>query len=81
MAVAIWSGPETAEDKEVRRTTRTTILGSEDGSVVRALGSSSKGRGFESGQERRDNKFLQGQLSVLNLTSVSVTPPCYRSCT
>ena len=56
MAVAVWSGPEIVEDKEVRRTTRTTILGSEDGSVVRALYSSSKGRGFESGQERWDKK-------------------------
>ena len=38
----------------------------------------SKGRGFESRQERRDNFLLQGQLSVLTFISVSVPPPCYR---
>ena len=34
--------------------------------------------GFESPQERRENYFLQGQLSVLILISVSVPPSCYR---
>ena len=46
-----------------------------DSSVVcRAPDSKSKGRGFESRQERRENFFLQGQLSVLTLISVSVSP-------
>ena len=48
--------------------------------VVRAPDSWSKGRGFESLQEQREN-VLQGQLSVLTLISVSVPPPCYRSST
>ena len=48
-------------------------------SVVRALDSLLKGRGFESLQERRENFLLQGRLSVLTLISVSVPPPCYRS--
>ena len=47
-----------------------------DSSVVRALDSWSKGRGFESLLERRGKVFLQGQLSVLTLISVSVPPPC-----
>ena len=50
-----------------------------DSSVVRALDSWSKGRRFESLQERQENFLLQGQLSVLTLISVSVPPPCYRS--
>ena len=50
-----------------------------DSSVVRAPDSGSKGRGFESRQERRENFLLRGQLSVLTLISVSVPPPCYRS--
>ena len=50
-----------------------------DSSVVRAPDSWSKGRGFESLQERRENFLLQGQLSVLTLISVSAPPPCYRS--
>ena len=49
--------------------------------VVRAPDSWSKGRGFESLQEQRENVLLQGQLSVLTLISVSVPPPCYRSST
>ena len=52
-----------------------------DSSVVRAPDSRSKGRGFESLLERRENFLLQGQLSVLTLISVSVPPPCYRSST
>ena len=52
-----------------------------DSSVVRAPGSWLKGRGFESLQERREDFLLQGQLSVLTLTSVSVLPLCYRSST
>ena len=56
-------------------------LGSGDGSVVRASDSSSKGLGFESRQERRENFLLQGHLSVLTVISVSVPPPCYRSST
>ena len=50
-----------------------------DSSTVRAPDSWSKGRGFESWQERLENFLLQGQLAVLTLTSVSVPPPCYRS--
>ena len=41
--------------------------GGGDSSVVRATDSWSKGRGFESLQERRENFLLQGQLSVLTL--------------
>ena len=52
-----------------------------DSSVVRAPDSWSKGRGFESLLERRDNFLLQGRLSVLTLISVSVPPPCYHSST
>ena len=55
--------------------------GSGDSSVVRAPDSWSKGRGFESLLERRENFLLRGQLSVLTLISVSVPPPCYRSST
>ena len=51
------------------------IMGSEDSSVVRASDSWSKGRGFESRQERRENFLLRGRLSVLTLTSVSVPHP------
>ena len=43
--------------------------------------SRSKGLGFDSQQNRRENFLLFGQLLVLNLLSVSVPPPCYRSCT
>ena len=60
---------------------RSRILGSGDGSVVRAPDSWLKGRGFESLLERRENFLLQGQLSVLTLISVSVPPPCYCSST
>ena len=42
--------------------------------MVRALDSWSKGRGFESLQEWRENFLLQGRLSVLTLISVSVPP-------
>ena len=49
-------------------------MGSGDSSVVRAPNSWSKGRGFESLLERRENFLLQGQLSVLTLISVSVHP-------
>ena len=59
----------------------TTSVGSGDSSVVRAPDSWSKGRGFESRQERRENFLLRGQLSVLALISVSVPPLCYRSST
>ena len=52
-----------------------------DSSVVRALDSLLEGRGFESLLERRENFFLQGQLSVLTLITVSVPLPCYRSST
>ncbi len=55
--------------------------GSGDSSVVRAPGSWSEGRGFESRQERREFFLLKGQLSVLTFISVSVPPPCYRSST
>ena len=44
-------------------------VGSGDSSVVRAPDSGSKGRGFESLLERRENFLLQGQLSVLTLVS------------
>ena len=47
-------------------------------SVVRAPDSWSKGRGFESLQEWRENFLLQGQLSVLTVISVSVPPPVAR---
>ena len=50
-------------------------------SVVRAPASGSKGRGFKSLQERREDFLVQGQLSVLTPISVSVPPPCYRSST
>ena len=50
-------------------------------SVVRVSDSWSKGPGFESWQERWKNFFLQGQLSLLTLISVSVPPLCYRSST
>ena len=50
-----------------------------DSSVVRAPDSRSKGRGFESLLERRENFLLHGQLSVLTLFSVSLPPPCYCS--
>ena len=43
-------------------------------SVVRAPDSWSKGRGFESRQERRENLLLQGQLSVLTLILISFHP-------
>ena len=43
------------------------IAGSGDSSVVRAPGSWSKGCGFKSLLERRENFLLQGQLSVLTL--------------
>ena len=55
--------------------------GSGDNSVVRAPDSWSKGRGFESLQERRDNFLLHGHLSVLTHILVSVPPPCYNSST
>ena len=55
--------------------------GSGNSSVVRALDSCLKGRGFESLLERRENFLLQCQLSGLTLISVSVPPPCYRSST
>ena len=57
------------------------VMGIGDSSVVRAPDSWSKGRGFESLQERRENFLLQGQLFVLIPISVSVPPPCYRSST
>ena len=50
-----------------------------DSSVVRAPDSWTKGRGFESPQERRETFLLHGQLSVLTLISISVPPPCYCS--
>ena len=53
-----------------------TTLGNGYSSVVRAAELSLKGRSFESLQERRENFLLQGQLSVLNLISVSVPPAC-----
>ena len=53
--------------------------GNGDSSVVRVPDSRSKGRGFESLQERLENFLLQGQHSVLTLISVSVPPPCYRN--
>ena len=56
-------------------------MGGGDSSVVRAPDSWLKGRGFESLLERRENFLLQGRLSVLTLTSVSVPPPCYHSST
>ena len=52
-----------------------------DSSVVRAPDLWSKGRKFESLQERRENFLLPGRLSVLTLISVSVPPLCYRSST
>ena len=52
-----------------------------DSSVVRALDSRSKGHGFESLLERRENFLFQAQLSVPTLISVSVPPPCYHSST
>jgi len=58
-----------------------SIIMSGDSSVVRAPKSWSKGRGFEFLQERRENFLLQGRLSVLTLTSVSVPPLCYHSST
>ena len=57
------------------------MYGGGDSSVVREPDSWSKGRGFESLQERRENFLLQGQLSVLTLISVSVPSPCYCSST
>ena len=50
--------------------------GGGNSSVVRALNSWLKGRGFESLQEWWEDILLQGQLSVLTLISVSVPPPC-----
>ena len=50
-------------------------------SVVTASDSWSKGPGFESRQERRENFLLLGQLSVLTLISVSVPHPRYLSST
>ena len=41
----------------------------------------SKGRGFESPQERRENFFFECQIFVLILISVFVPPSCYRSST
>ena len=41
------------------------LSGSGDSSMVRAPDSRSKGRGFESRQERLENFLLQCQLSVL----------------
>ena len=58
---------------------RPTLQWNGDSSVVRASDSWSKGLGFESRQDRRENFLLQGQLSVRTLISVSVPPPCYRS--
>ena len=52
-----------------------------ESSVVRQPDSWSKGPGFGSPQDQRDNFLLLGQLSVLALISVSVPPPCYRSST
>ena len=54
-------------------------LGNEDSSVVRASDSGSKGSGFESPQERKEN-VLHGQLSVL-ITVAVILPTCYRSST
>ena len=54
-------------------------MGSGDSSVVRAPDSCLKGRRFESLQEQQENFLLQGQLSVLTLISVIVSPMCYRS--
>ena len=56
-------------------------MGSGYSPVVRASDSWSKGPGFESRQERRENFLLLCQLSVLTLISVSVPPPRYRSST
>ena len=53
----------------------------QDSSVVRVLDLWSKGRGFKSLQEWRENFLLWGQISVLTLILVSVPPPCYRSST
>ena len=48
-------------------------------SVVGALDSWLKGRGFKSQQMWPDNLFVRVQLSVLTLILVSVPPLCYRS--
>ena len=55
-----------------------SINRSGDRSVLRALDSLLKGHGFEFWWE---NFHLQGQLSMLTLTSVSVPPQCYCSST
>ena len=52
-----------------------------DNLVVRALGSRSKGHGFESRQELRENFLLQGQILVMTLISVSVPLSCFHSST
>ena len=49
-------------------------FGERDSSVVTAPDSWSRGPGFESPQERRENFLLQGHLSVLTLISMSVPP-------
>jgi len=69
------------ENRHVKHKEVSIAVGSGDSSVVRAPDSWSKGRGFESLLERRENFLLQCQLSVLTLISVSVPPPCYRSST
>ena len=48
-------------------TNTVTDSGSRDSSLVRAPDSSSKGCGFESRQERRENFLLQSQLCALTL--------------
>ena len=61
------------QQRRRKRRRRTTTSGYS--SVVRAPDSWSKGRGFESLLERRENFLLQGPLSVLTLISVSVPSP------
>ena len=70
-----WSerSAEAGNQTDVVRFTSLTVSG--DCPVVRATDTWSKGRGFESRQERRKNFLLQGQRSVLTLISVSVPPP------
>ena len=58
---------------------RQNTMVSRDTLVVTAQDSWSKGRAFESLQERQKNFLLRGQLSVPALISVSVSHICYSS--
>ena len=72
--------PQAAQEQNVKFVVALHCVqesGSRNSSVVRAKVLWSKGRGFESLQERWEDFLLQGQLSVVTLVSVSFPPLCF----